>query len=659
MVENARHPIRIDLNEFKLRMDLKNRIEMTLHFNSPSRRFYLAVIAFVVNEMKRLGKITSIPLAEHLDLLALLNESVGGSAGSSDKDNLLPRIYRKWQHALPNLEEAPLFKVLGKKKEYDEGIGKTYPFTEGEKDSWANLFEYKGSEENVRLKFAVDKIGVSLNDVVIIYADSLNADAWKRFISSLKGKVEDAPEMNPTEPASKEPEAPAPSARKWKIGWPSRYRWAALVAMILIIVGAVTLEIWKTYLEPAPVKVASVERMVFPLPDKPSIAVLPFVNMSDDPKQEFFSDGLTEEIITALSKSPYLFVIARNSTFTYKGKPVKVKQVAEELGVRYVLEGSVRRSGDQIRITAQLADAMKGHHLWAERYDRDLKDILALQDEIALKIMTTLHVKLQAGDHSGETGRVTRSVDAFLKTMEAREHILRYTREDNNLARKLLEEAITLDPDYARGYSTLAVSHAADVWLGTSAFPKKSLERAIELAKKALGLDESDATVHSQLAYLFTMTRQFNKAVSQAERALALDPNSYVVLQNSGLTLAFSGRPENAIPVLEKAIRIDPRSIAHPCMHLSMAYRMAGRYDDAVKQAKKAVEGDPRNFLAHISLAASYILAGREGEGRAAAAEALKLNPTFLLEQFVKIIPYKDESQVSSLIDALRKAGLK
>ncbi len=149
-------PITIDLNQFKLRIDLKNRIEATLHFNSPSRRFYLCVIALVVNVMKRQGRLTSIPLEGHHDLLALLNETVGASAGSSDKENLLPRIYRKWQHALPNLEEAPLFKVLGRKKEYDEGAGKTYPFTEAEKDSWANLFEYKGSEENVRLKFAVD-----------------------------------------------------------------------------------------------------------------------------------------------------------------------------------------------------------------------------------------------------------------------------------------------------------------------------------------------------------------------------------------------------------------------------------------------------------------------------------------------------------------------
>jgi hypothetical protein len=187
MARNAKpHSITIDLNQFKLHIELKNKIELTLHFNSPSRRFYLSVIAFIVNEMKRQGKITSIPLEGHHDLLALLNETIGGSAGSSETENLLSRIYRKWQHALPNLEEAPLFVVLGRKKGYEEGIGKAYSFAETEKDSWANLFEYKGSHENVRLKFAIDKIGATLDDIAIIYENSLNEEAWEKFISSLK-----------------------------------------------------------------------------------------------------------------------------------------------------------------------------------------------------------------------------------------------------------------------------------------------------------------------------------------------------------------------------------------------------------------------------------------------------------------------------------------
>jgi len=209
MTETSKHrPIRIDLNQFKLHIDLKKRIELTLHFNSPSRRFYLSVIFFLVNEMKRQGKTTSIPLEGNYDLLVLLNDTVGGSAGSSEKENLLPRIYRKWKDALPNLEEAPLFKVLGRQKKYDEAGGMAYPFTDDEKDNWANLFEYTGSEDKVRLKFAIDKIGARLDDVAIIYEDSVNGDAWDRFLLSLKKKDEKPPEAKPVQEHVQQPVSP-------------------------------------------------------------------------------------------------------------------------------------------------------------------------------------------------------------------------------------------------------------------------------------------------------------------------------------------------------------------------------------------------------------------------------------------------------------------
>jgi len=286
MAENTKpNAITIDLNEFKLRLELKKRIELTLQFNSPSRRFYLSVIAFVVNEMKRQGKIASIPLTGHHDLLALLNETIGGSAGSSEEENLLSRIYRKWQHALPNLEEAPLFMVLGRKKGYEEGVGKAYHFTEAEKDSWANLFEYKGSHENVRLKFALDKIGAGLDDVVILYEDSTNGEAWERFISSLKGKEvgkevekgetesEQRASEEPEQPPSEEPEVTVPPLESRRQLLPGGYRWVALIAAIVVVLGTITLTIRKTSFRPAEPDVASVAKMAFPLPDVPSIAV--------------------------------------------------------------------------------------------------------------------------------------------------------------------------------------------------------------------------------------------------------------------------------------------------------------------------------------------------------------------------------------------------
>ncbi|MGZ6202986.1 MAG: tetratricopeptide repeat protein [Thermodesulfobacteriota bacterium] len=659
--------ITIDLNEFKLHIELKKKIELTLHFNSPSRRFYLSVIALVVNEMKRQGKITSIPLEKHHDLLALLNDTVGGSAGSSDKVNLLHRIYTKWKDALPNLEEAPLFTVLGRKRGYEEGVGKTYLFTEAEKDCWANLFEYKGSHGKVRLKFAIDKIGATLDDVLIVFEDSQNADAWDQFISSLKDgrRKETKPVEKPAEPAVPEPpvnQIPPPPERK--ISRVSRYRWVA-VAVIVVALGAITLAIWKIYSRPDPGDGASIKKMAFPLPDEPSIAVLPFVNMSGDPKQEFLCDGMTDEIIAALSKVSKLVVIARNSSFVYKGKPVKVKQVSEELGVRYVLEGSLQRPGDRIRITTQLIDALTGNHLWAERYDRDLKDIFALQDEIVLKILTAVQVKLALGTEAFRVEKYSekyykgkQGLDCYLKLMAAVPQFARGNIESNNQARRMIEEEIAMCPENPLGYMYLGWVNLFDYILANTKSPRETIEKGVELAQKALAMDDSIAVAHALLGELYAYTREYDKAIAEAERGVALNPGGMTCVRAYGLCLCYAGRPEEAIPVLEKAIRISP-SFHWSYLHLGLALGMMGRFEEAVSAFKKAIQLEPNNIDSHIQLAATYSLMGREKEARAEAAEVLRINPKFSVESWKKRSPYKDQSETDRIIAALRKAGLK
>lgn len=657
MEEKAKQAIKIDLNQFKLHIHLKHKSELTLHFDSPSRSFYLSVIAFVVNEMKKLGKITSIPLEEHSDLLTLLNETIGSSAGSSDKENLLPRVYRKWKDALPDLENGPLFKVIGKKKELEDGIGKTYRFSEAEKDSWANLFEYKGSEENVRLRFSIDKLGASLDDIVIIYEDYLNADAWDKFISSLRQKEEEKPK--PTNLVPKEPETPVTPSREWKITLRSRWQWAALAALIIAVIVGVSLAIWRAYFYSPPDRVAAIKRMAFPLPDKPSIAVLPFVNMTDDPRQESFCDGLSEEIITMLSKIPKLFVIARNSTFTYKGKPVKVQQVAEELGVQYVLEGSLRRSGEQVRITAQLTDALSGHHLWAERYDRRPKDIFSLQDEITTHIITALQVKLTDGEQARIYSKDTKNLDAYIKVIEARWLSYQSTIEGNIRARQLAEEAISLDPNYASAYRALALATIVDIWLGLTKTPQESLKKSIELYKKAIVLDDSSALAYAGLGYAFMMARKYDEAISKMEQALELEPNSADVVYTYANILIYTGRGEEAISFFKSAMRLNPKPPNVYLRHLAVALRDTGRYEEAIVQLKKAIEREPSDIMSYIVLASTYSMAGREKEARASAAEIIKINPKFSLEKLEKIHPYKELAAKERYFDALRKAGLK
>ena len=305
--------------------------------------------------------------------------------------------------------------------------------------------------------------------------------------------------------------------------------------------------------------------MAFPLPDVPSIAVLPFVNMSEDPKQEFFSDGMTEEIITALSKVPRLFVIARNSTFIYKGKPVKVKQVSEDLGVRYVLEGSVQRSGDRIRITAQLIDALTGNHLWAERYDRDLKDIFALQDEITIKILNGIRVKLTMGGevsmsqkYAEKYYRGKQGLDCYLRLMEASGYLQRFNIQDNGIARRMIEEAIAMCPENPMGYLQLGWVYYNDYFLDNKKSPRETLEKGIELAQKALAIDDSLSSPHGLLCALYRAKREPDKAIAEGERGVALNPGGTSELVSYAASLCYAGRPEEAIQLFQKAIRLNP-----------------------------------------------------------------------------------------------------
>ena len=340
----------------------------------------------------------------------------------------------------------------------------------------------------------------------------------------------------------------------------------AAFAIIAVVVIAGLVALYQFVLRPSPSKteVASKEKMAFPLPDVPSIAVLPFVNMSEDPKQEFLCDGMTEAIITALSKVPRMFVIARNSTFTYKGKPVKVKQVSEDLGVRYVLEGSLQRSGDRLRITAQLIDALTGNHLWAERYDRDLKDIFALQDEITIKILTGVHVKLAGGDVSRAERfaekyyRGKQGLDCYLRLMEASGYLQRFNIRDNNIARRLVEEAVAMCPENPIGYMYLGSVYYVDYFVGSTKSPQQPLEKGIELAQKALAMDDSLAGPHGLLCALYTAKREYDKAIAEGERGVALNPGGTSELLNYAASLCYAGRPEESIQLFQKAIRLNP-----------------------------------------------------------------------------------------------------
>ena len=431
---------------------------------------------------------------------------------------------------------------------------------------------------------------------------------------------------------------------------------AGAMAVLIVIIGVA---VWSFYFRTPKIEPASQEKMAFPLPDKPSIAVLAFTNMSGDPKDDTFGDGLAEGIINGLAKSERIFVIARNSSFTYKGKPVKIKQVAEEMGVRYVIEGSVQREGERVRITVQLIDALTGHHLFSERYDRDLKSILDLQDEITMKVLTAVRVKLTTGEASRISAKETKNLDAYLKRLQTGEYMSgTLNKERVEKGMQLIEEAIALDPEYADAYSSLGAAHMILVAIGASESPRESLQRSLELGKKAVALDEFSSFAHANLAFTYIFLREFDKAMEEAEKSVSLGPNSAFAYWALGSVLGYTDRRQEAFPIYQKCLRLSPVPInSQVLVFLAAYYRDLGQYEEAVATFKKVLHlYGPDHSMAHLGLAATYAMMGRENEARAEDAEVLRIDPKFSVERFMKINPAVNQAYKARMTEALLKA---
>jgi len=339
---------------------------------------------------------------------------------------------------------------------------------------------------------------------------------------------------------------------------------------------------------------------------------------------------------------------------------VKVQKVAEDLGVRYVLEGSVQKTADRIRITAQLIDATTGHHLWSERYDRDLGDIFAIQDDITMEIMKAMQVKLTRGEQARLWAKhETTNLAAYEKSQEGRAYILRYTKEDNAQGRQLIEEAIALDSGFASAYAYLGWTHFFDARFGWSKSRAKSIKMAFESAQKALEMDDTLDYARTLLSAVYLVKRQHEKAVAEAERAVALNPNGALVYNTLAGVVGCSGRWEESIIYGKKSIRHDPFPLLTSFHWLGRAYFMTGQFDEAILTFKKALDRNPNYLPAHAFHAASYSSLGRETEAAAAAKEVLRINPKFSLESYAKTLPYKNKADIERYIAALRKAGLK
>jgi TolB-like protein/cytochrome c-type biogenesis protein CcmH/NrfG len=401
------------------------------------------------------------------------------------------------------------------------------------------------------------------------------------------------------------------------------------------------------------------QRSALPGPDRPAIAVLPFTNMSGEPEQEYFSDGISEDIITALSKLRWFLVIARNSSFIYKGKAVHLKQVAEELGVRYVLEGSVRKGGDRVRITAQLNDVVTGSHLWAERYDRELADVFAVQDEITEAIVAAIEPQLYAAENFRAQRKPPDSMDAWDLVMRALSHYWRVTRQDSVVTQALLEKAIAIDPQYGQALGVLATSYMFGAHMGWDEMTKAAAiaERA---ARAAIQTDSEDPWAHNGLAHVHLFMRRYDDSLAEFETALRLNPNFALAQGFYGLSLCYSGRWQEADEAARRALRLSPRDpFSAVYMGVASYAQFLGRnYDEAMRLAREAVRQRGDFVGAHRVLTAAAGMAGQTDVAKAALKDLQRAQPNVSRAWIAGNMPIRYEADREHYLEGFRRAGL-
>jgi adenylate cyclase len=436
-----------------------------------------------------------------------------------------------------------------------------------------------------------------------------------------------------------------------------RAQWAVVVAGALIV-GAAAVAIWNFYFgfSDSRERIASIVKPAVPLADRASIAVLPFKNLSGDPEQEYFSDGITSDIITDLSKFRELLVIASNTVFTYKGRPVKVQQVSEDLGVRYVLEGSVQKLNNKVRINAQLIDATTDHHIWAQRFDRDLEDLFAVQEEMVQTIVATLAVKVDVAERARAMRKDTANLEAYDYALRGEEFLLLGNRSANIKAREMFKNAIDADPRYALAYAGLGWSYYLGAINGWTEFPGRALEKALDLGQKAMSMGEHAATTRALLGSVYLRLGKYDLAISELQRAIELNPNHALSHLSLGTVMLYTGRTDESIQFLQTGLRFDPYSRLDHYWHLGLAYYLKGKYDDAIKTLEQNLSHDPNFAWNYIALAAAYAQADRDKDAKQAVEMVKKHHPFFELDTSFNL--FRNPADRKKFHDGLRKAGL-
>ncbi|MCP3901714.1 MAG: tetratricopeptide repeat protein [Desulfobacteraceae bacterium] len=537
-----------------------------------------------------------IYILKYQDKLKLLDDFLSGKNASKDSDSLLAKIRVAWRNRLPDLEAASLFQVQDRSRvsPYEKGGKYRYECSDTECDIWANLFDYD-DHNKWRFKFAIDSAFLGLDDISLTFKGLQDNSAWDKFMEQVVGRPNTASPEKKVEP----------NLRKK----------TAFVIGAILTVCVVALAIWNFYLRSDPLSTK--------LPDKPSIAVLPFLNLNEDPKYEYFCDGLTDDIITDLSKISGLMVVSRNSTFFYKGKKIKIPVVAKELGVNYVLEGSIRKADNEIRINAQLINALTDHHIWADRLDGKNENIFDLQDKITERIVSALTVQLSASEQKLITDKGTNNIIAYDTFLKGMSHMRKFTPKDYVKAIEYFEKAIKLDPNYSEAYANLAYIYLSALDGGKSFWDEmgKNFSNARLLARHYVenAMKHPTSRSYQVMATMELYKRNFKEAIDNAENAVSIAPNDADALETLGRIMIWAGKPEEGIKYCQKSIMLDP--LYKTTDKIGHAYFIMGNYEQAVKYIEKAIKDYPEKKSIRATLASSYAFLGNDVKAKKAFKE--------------------------------------
>lgn len=538
-------------------------------------------------------------------------------------------------------------------------------------------------QDNRKMRF---RVGVNLGDVIVeekrIYGDGVNIAARMESLADIggiciSGTVYDAIEekigleyefMGKQEVKNMDkpirayrvlsfPGAAAHRVVKAKAAAGRKWRMIAIAAVGIVLVVAIGSISWNQYLLAPSVKKASNEETSFALPAEPSIAVMPFANMSNDPKQDYFCYGIADQIINSISKIPYIMVIARNSSFSYKDKFVNTQQIARDLKVRYILEGSLQRHNENVRISAQLIDAEKSRNLWSENYDRKLDDIFSVQDEICKKIMVALQVKLTIGEMA-RMDATTIKIKAYEKFLKAQEHYWLRKMEEVLIARRLAQEATVHDPQYAAAYLLQGWTYLDEVWFGTAKNPSVSISKAEEMVQKAIAIEGITAGENGLLSSIHLLKKDLVKSISHAEQAIEENPSSATFHHILGMALNSNGQYEEAIVKFNRALQLNPNKKINYLNNLAWACLFSGQYDKAISTWNKTLERNPDYLFAYMGLSCAYWFSGSEYQARQAADHVLRINPRFSVAYWEKRSYLKDKALRDKIMGAWRQSGL-